>query len=213
MNASTKQRIMTASAELFRRQGYNGTGIKQILEGARAPFASLYHFFPGGKEHLGVEVIRSSGDEHRRLVEAVFDSAPDAPSGVRAVFLGAAEALRATDYADACPIGTTALEVASTSEPMRKATAEVFEQWVDAGAKRFRAAGIARGHARELAVALVGALEGGFMLSRAWRTTEALEIAGEMVASAVEDALARQTPPGRAAKGRRTAPRRAPRAR
>jgi len=37
------------------------------------------------------------------------------------------EALRVKpDYADACPIATVALEVASTSEPLREATADVF---------------------------------------------------------------------------------------
>ena len=43
----TRERIVTSSAELFRRQGYTGTGMKQIVAEARAPFGSLYHFFPG----------------------------------------------------------------------------------------------------------------------------------------------------------------------
>src|SRR5258708_2136352 len=102
--ASTRDRIVEGSAELFRRQGYNGTGVKQIITDAGAPFASLYHFFPGGKEQLGEEVIRWSGDLYRLLVEAVWDAAADPVSGVRDVFLGAAETLRQTDYEDACPI-------------------------------------------------------------------------------------------------------------
>ena len=52
-------------------------------------------------------------------------------TGVRDCFYGAAEVLRETDYADACPIETLALEVASTNEPLRIATAEVFESWLD----------------------------------------------------------------------------------
>ena len=54
----TKQRILYAAAELFRRRGYSGTGLKQISEESRAPFGSLYHHFPGGKEELGEDVIR-----------------------------------------------------------------------------------------------------------------------------------------------------------
>ena len=50
--AATRDRIVDASAELFRRQGYNATGVKQIVTEAQAPFGSLYHFFPGGKEQL-----------------------------------------------------------------------------------------------------------------------------------------------------------------
>jgi AcrR family transcriptional regulator len=59
--AGTKERIVSASADLLRRRGYTGTGVKQIVEAAGAPFGSLYHFFPGGKEQLGAEAIRWSG--------------------------------------------------------------------------------------------------------------------------------------------------------
>ena len=52
MAAGTKERIVNASAELFRRQGYTGTGLKQVVAEADAPFGSLYHFFHGGKEQL-----------------------------------------------------------------------------------------------------------------------------------------------------------------
>ena len=57
---TTRERIVEASAELFRRQGYTATGVKQIVTAARAPFGSIYHHFPGGKEQLGAEAIRRS---------------------------------------------------------------------------------------------------------------------------------------------------------
>ena len=59
---------MDSTAELFRRQGYAGTGLKQILADANAPFGSLYHFFPGGKEQLGAETILASGRLYLRAV-------------------------------------------------------------------------------------------------------------------------------------------------
>jgi AcrR family transcriptional regulator len=46
---STKARILDTTAELFMRYGYTGTGLKQIVADANAPFGSLYHHFPGGK--------------------------------------------------------------------------------------------------------------------------------------------------------------------
>ena len=115
----TRDRIVETSAELFRRQGYSATGVKQIVTAAQAPFGSLYHFFPGGKEQLGAEAIRLSGEMYELLIPAVFDPAPDLVTGVRTFFAGAAEHLRETDYADACPIATVALEVSSTSETLR----------------------------------------------------------------------------------------------
>jgi AcrR family transcriptional regulator len=187
--SSTKERIVGASADLFRRQGYVGTGVKQIVTEASAPFGSLYHFFPGGKEQLGQEVIRWAGKGYEDLVLAVFDATPDVVSGTEAVFTGAAETLRQTDYADACPIETIALEVASTNEPLRIATAAVFTSWIETATERYAAAGIDAGSARRLAISMICALEGAFVLSRALRSTEPLEAAGLDAAAAVRSAL------------------------
>jgi len=186
----TKQRILYASAELFRRRGYSGTGLKQISQASHAPFGSLYHHFPGGKEELGEDVIRESGEFFRVLVESVFDGEPDLVSGVRAVFDGAAETVRVTDFQDACPIAVIALEVASTNERLRLATADVFESWITSATTRFAAAGFPRRRARELALALIAALEGAFVLARALRDTTALSVAGRTLAATVERELA-----------------------
>jgi AcrR family transcriptional regulator len=198
MPADTKDRIVNASAELFRRQGYTGTGLKQVVADAEAPFGSLYHFFPGGKEQLGDEVIRIAGRFYLQLFEDVADAAPDIVTATRDFFAGAAETLRATGYADACPIATVALEVASTNETLRRATADVFESWIEAATRRAVEAGIPKRRARELAFSFVASLEGAFILSRAMRSTEPLEIAGAHATAATRDAL-------RAVKRRRSA--------
>jgi len=186
---NTRQRIVDTSAELLRRQGYVATGVKQIVTEAQAPFGSLYHFFPGGKEQLGAEAIRVSGALYEQLIPAVFDPAPDLPSAVRAFFAGAAEHLRETDYADACPIATVALEVSSTSEQMREACAEVFESWISACVVRLIASGLGEEKSRELAMMMFAALEGAFILARATRSTESLAVAGELAAGEVKRAL------------------------
>src|SRR5438874_12504155 len=188
--AGTRERIVDSSAELFRRQGYTGTGVKQIVTEASAPFGSLYHFFPGGKEQLGEEVIRWSGQMYLQLFVTVAGDAPDVATGVERFFDGAAETLRETGYADACPIATVALEVASTSEPLRKATAEVFDSWISAATEWFAASGIARERARELSLHMLSALEGAFIFSRALRSTEPMHVAGAAAAAAVREALA-----------------------
>jgi AcrR family transcriptional regulator len=187
--STTRDRIVDASAELFRRQGYAATGVKQIVTEAQAPFGSLYHFFPGGKEQLGAEAIRASGALYELLIPAIFDPAPDLVSAVRMFFAGAAEHLRETDYDDACPIATVALEVSSSSETMREACADVFESWIAAGAARYTEVGISEAGARELTIAMIAALEGAFVLARALRSTEPLRIAGDVAAAAAQRAL------------------------
>jgi AcrR family transcriptional regulator len=187
--SGTRERIIDSSAELFRRQGYAGTGVKQIASMASAPFGSLYHFFPGGKEQLGAEVIRWSGGLYLELFATIAMQAPDPVTAIGDFFAGAGETLRDTDYADACPIATVALEVASTNEPLREATAEVFESWIDAASAYFAAAGIPGETARGLAFSILCLLEGAFVFSRAMRSTEPLELAGASAVAAVRSAM------------------------
>src|ERR1700754_4976558 len=188
MSTPTRQRIVEAGADLLRVKGYTGTGVKEIVAAAQAPFGSLYHHFPGGKEELGEAVIRWSGAMYGQLGPAIFDPAPDVVTGVRMFFAGAAENLEETGWEDACRIATVALEVASTSEPLRVATADVFTSWIDGLAPRFTAAGVPLASAdvstsrvgglaprftaaggpparsRELAIAMIAGLEGAFVL-------------------------------------------------
>ena len=173
----TRERILYAAAELFRRQGYAGTGLNQFVAEADAPFGSLYHHFPGGKQQLAEEVIHAGGAFFQALVTAVYDTEATPEASVRAVFGGAAETLENTDYQDACPIATIALDIASTNEPLRRATQDVFDQWISALADRLGN----KAHA----LAVLCALEGAFVLCRAQRTTAPLRAAGEMAAALV----------------------------
>lgn len=188
--ADTRDRLLTATAELFRRQGYNGTSVKQVTTAAHAPFGSLYHHFPGGKEELAEAVIRTSGDAYQQLFELIYAGAADPASAVTDFFDGAALVLEETDYVDACPIGTVALEVASTNDRLRAATADVFAGWMHAASSRLQSAGIPPGQAAALATTMVAAIEGGFMLSRAARSPEPMRSVGRLVRQLVAAALA-----------------------
>src|SRR6266540_3826226 len=195
MAADTKHRIVERSAELFRRQGFTGTGVKQIAAEASAPFGSLYHFFPGGKQQLGEEAIRWSGALYGRLIDAFFGPGTDPVSATREFFAAAAATLQETGYADACPIATVALEVSSTNEPMRQACADVFNSWVDAATERLVEAGLPRKRSRSLVVSILALLEGAFVLSRALRSTEPLDIAGAAATALVREAVAARRGP------------------
>ncbi len=186
----TRERILYASAELFRRQGYAGTGLKQVVAQAQAPFGSLYHFFPAGKEELADEVLRTGGRFFLALYESIAESAPDLASTVREFFAGAADTLRSTDFADACPIATVAGEVASTHEVLRRASADVFESWLAALTEDAVEDGIAPVRARALALSVLAILEGAFLLGRSLRSTEPMDAAGAAAVALVSAALA-----------------------
>jgi hypothetical protein len=123
------------------------------------------------------------------LVMTFFDACPDLPTGIETAFRAAAEVLIETDYADACPIATIALEVASTNETLRVATADVFTDWIDAGARRLAGTGLPEDVRRRLIIGIITSLEGAFVLCRALRSTEPLEAASRTVLHAARTEL------------------------
>lgn len=185
----TKQRIVTAGTELFRRRGYTGTGMKQIAEAAGAPFGSIYHFFPGGKAQLGEQVIRTSGAVYLGLVTANLAPHEDRAAATGDFFTAAAATLSELDFADPCPIATVALEVAGTNERLRLATTEVFDSWIDGLADYYAAGGIPQPAARETASSVIALLEGAFMLGRAARSTAPVLAAGRAATAIVRAVL------------------------
>jgi AcrR family transcriptional regulator len=186
----TRQRFITATAELFRRRGFHGTSLKQVTDAAEAPIGSLYHFFPGGKEDLAEAVILESGEAYRQLFVLIADGAPDVATALTDFFDGAAQVLVQSGYVDTCPIGTVALEVASSNDRLRGASNQVFSSWTAAAVERFTEAGINADEAEALASTAVAALEGAFMLARTRRDPAPLHVAGRHVRQLVEASLA-----------------------
>ena len=186
----TRSRLVDAAASLFSRHGYAATGVKAVLTAAGAPYGSLYHFFPEGKQQLGVAVLERGGDFYRAMVESFYPPGVDVRDATAASFAGAAELLVATDYADACPIATIALEVASSDEPMREAAASAFGSWLDVLEERFTTAGMEPERARDVAVELFCLIEGAFLLARTTRSVAAVHVAGRAATAAVAAGLA-----------------------
>ena len=184
----TRDRIIVATNELFRRQGYHGTSLSQISDASDATIGSIYHFFPGGKEALAVAVIETTGEVYRELFESIVTEAADPAAAFIDFCSGAAAVLEETDFIDPCPIGTIAREVASTNEPLRQAAQRAFESWISAARAHLEAAGVRPDVADELAALFVSSVEGMFVLSRTRRDTAALHAAGRHFAALVERA-------------------------
>jgi TetR/AcrR family transcriptional regulator, lmrAB and yxaGH operons repressor len=186
----TRQRLVTAAGELFRRQGYAATGIKAILTAAGAPYGSLYHFFPGGKAELGRATIEEGGRAYLALVEAFFRDDVDPVTATEEFFAGGAELLESTAFADACPIASLAGEIADTHEPLRQAAAAAFESWMAALAGHLVVHGVDPVVADAVAVELFCIVEGAFLLARTTRSAEPVRVAGRRAAAIVSEAMA-----------------------
>jgi AcrR family transcriptional regulator len=182
MARSTRESILTAAAELMRHKGYGAVGMKDIAEASGAPIGSLYHHFRGGKVQIAREALINAGHAYAMLIPSIVDSYTDLGDAIDAVFTQAAEDMAGTGFANMCPVASVAAEVADTVEELRETSATVFQGWVDGGSAYFAARGLDASHAREVTLALIGALEGAFVLARTLRNTEPLVAAGHALA-------------------------------
>ncbi len=182
MARSTRESILTAAAELMRRKGYGAVGMKDIAAVSGAPIGSLYHHFRGGKVQIAREALINAGAAYALLIPSIVDEHTDLGAAVDAVFTQAAEDMASTGFANMCPVASVAAEVADTVAELREASAAVFGGWVDGGTGYFASRGLAASHARDVTLALIGALEGAFVLARTLRSTEPLLAAGRVLA-------------------------------
>lgn len=173
METTPRTRLIQTACMLFQTQGYNSTGLNQILQESATPKGSLYHYFPGGKEDLAVAAIGFAGE----AVGATLQQHLSMPASLHAV-LGAVvqffmDELAASDFKKGCPVATIALEQASHSAKIQAACAAVYGQWQDGIAALLLAHGVAQ--ADKAAARLMNSLEGALILSRARASTLPLQ--------------------------------------
>jgi TetR/AcrR family transcriptional repressor of lmrAB and yxaGH operons len=186
----TRERLLVTGERLFRTQGYSGTGLKQLAQEAEAPWSSMYHFFPGGKQQLGAEVVRYAADRYAELIAKAFAARSDPGDAVAAVFKAEAKILTESKFRNGCPVAAVTLDVASTVEELREPCAKAFDLWIGTIAQALAAAGLAAKDARALASYVLSSLEGAIVLSRAEKSVTALEQTAAFVMQTVRAKLA-----------------------
>jgi TetR/AcrR family transcriptional regulator, lmrAB and yxaGH operons repressor len=178
----TRQRMLRSAGRLLRRQGYAATGWRQVVADSQTPWGSQAHHFPGGKEQLMSEALTLAGARYERLLRSGLADAHPADF-VQAWADVAAADLESSAFADGCPIATTALETAHSSEVLANSCASVFAGWHAALAEAIDARGVPVPQARQLATLILAAIEGGLLLARAKRDPEPLRTVGHELAS------------------------------
>ena len=128
------------------------------------------------------EALINAGDAYALLIPSIVDEYTDLGDAIEGVFTQAADDMAGTGFANMCPVASVAAEVADTVEELRETSASVFRGWVDGGTAYFAARGLDPPQAREVTLALIGALEGAFVLARTLRSTEPLLAAGRTLA-------------------------------
>lgn len=172
-----RERLVRAAAQLIRRQGVSGTGMREIVADAEAPRGSLQHYFPDGKVQLVSEaLIMMGGVASRRAARALAGLEARSPSALLdAVVDDWRRDLTREDFAAGCPLVAAAADAASTSEPLRQAIGRAFSQWQAPLSEGLAALGVPPARAPRLSLLVLSALEGAIILARIRRDLAPLD--------------------------------------
>lgn len=182
---SPRERIVVAASGLLRTRGYSGTSMRDIVEAAGAPWGSLQHYFPGGKDQIVVEAMTAGAAHVEETIGDAFRRTRSAEGAVRSFFTRSAEVMEACDFETGCPVGLAAMEHASEDDEIARLGRETFERWQALFAAALRADGIEPRAARRIAAAIINQYEGAAILSRVGRDVAPLRTAGTVMSELV----------------------------
>jgi AcrR family transcriptional regulator len=178
--AATRDRIVQAAADLMYVRGVNATTLDDIRAATGTSKSQLYRHFPD-KEALVHAVIALRGQqvierETQRLGRL------SSFSGLTRWRDALIEVSSLQNGAHGCVLGSMASELADQDEQARASLAALFTTWeglLAAGLERMQAKGTLSPDARpgRLAVGLMAALQGGYLLASTARDVRPMEIA------------------------------------
>src|SRR5688572_29273677 len=156
----SKDVVLARLMESFRDRGYEGASLTELSAATGLTRSSLYHYFPGGKEQMGVEVLAHLD---RQLAESVYAPlrSTHAPAKKLAAMIDAIDAFY-DGGRKACLLERlcTAADRGRFSRPLRQA----FTAWMEGVEALCLEAGLSSSVARARAEDFVVRVEGALVL-------------------------------------------------
>lgn len=181
---SPRAKLVGTTLDLLRRGGLSGAGINQVIGASQAPKGSVYHYFPGGKQQLVIEALRTAERSVGESFAAIFGDTAPVAGKVRALFTKTAAGLEANEYAKGCPVAAVTLDLDRHARALGEVCGDVFDGWTDVIARGL--GDVPRDERRAVAQLILAALEGGLVLARAQAAKTPLVAGGEALAVALE---------------------------
>lgn len=116
----TKQTLLENGMKLIFRQGYNHTGLNEILEASGVPKGSFYYYFES-KEDFGLQALDAFIQRNqKRLTAFLEDNSVDPLTKLRSYFDWYADYLESMGCAQGCLLGNLGQELADQNEVFRR---------------------------------------------------------------------------------------------
>jgi AcrR family transcriptional regulator len=173
---ATRERIVSAAAELVGERGVAETSVDDVLERAAASKSQLYHYFEDRSALLRAVVVHNT--------ESVLgEIGPlDSWKAIRSWFDALVQLQVEREAAGGCPIGSLVGQLAETDRQARRALAASFESWqrhLREGLSAMQVAGKLDRSADPdtLATATLASIQGGLLLTQTARDPRQLATA------------------------------------
>jgi AcrR family transcriptional regulator len=165
---SPRDRMVRTAAQLIRRKGVSGTGMREIVIEADAPRGSLQHYFPGGKEELVSDALLWAGDLSARRIKRSFNELKSrTPSALLTSLVdGWRRDLTNEKFSDGCPLVAAAADTTATSDQLRLVLRRAFDGWLEPLSESLVELGVPSDRSDNLAIVVITALEGAIILAR-----------------------------------------------
>jgi AcrR family transcriptional regulator len=180
--ASTRRRIVDATASLIYAKGVEGTTLDDVRAAADVSKSQLYHYF-ADKDALVREVISAAAAQvlaAQRTALTELDSVAAFRRWCDCVLI-----LNRGHANGGCPIGSLASELANKSEQARGLLVAGFNSWEDLLAEGFakmqQKGELERSAVpRDLAIGVLCVVQGGLLLAKTSRSEGPLKVALDM---------------------------------
>jgi AcrR family transcriptional regulator len=166
-----RDRMVRSAAQLIRRKGVSGTGMREIVADAKAPRGSLQHYFPRGKEELVTDALIWTSDlSARRIRRCIRTLESRTPSALMASIVETWQRdLIAENFSAGCPLVAAAADTAGTSDQVRQILRSAFDGWIEPLSDGLVELGVPSERSVNLALLIISALEGAIVLARVRR--------------------------------------------
>jgi AcrR family transcriptional regulator len=174
--------MLQAAEQLIRERGHGATAFADVLERSGAPRGSVYFHFPGGKSQLVVEAAEEHAHRHVAYIDE-FAGLAESPADFVKLYLEAArDGMVASGYSRGCGIAPLVVEDNGGADGAAETGRHAFAEITDRLAFHLIAYGMEPAAARQLAEALLSAMEGALVTSRALRSPAPFDSASAVLA-------------------------------
>jgi TetR/AcrR family transcriptional regulator, transcriptional repressor for nem operon len=126
---STRDHLIDTGLKLMHQQGYNATGLTEILKEADVPKGSFYHHFGSKEDFAAAALERYTTREAEHAASVLMGSKMSPRRRLKQYFMDLVKFYGQKGAIPGCMMGRFSLEVAAANPQLRKQISATFTHW------------------------------------------------------------------------------------